>query len=237
MSINSVQVKKKFGDKEVINDFTFEVKKGRVTVLVGPNGVGKSTWINIALALIKPDKGFVRFDELSMEKSRDKIAVVFDDIPMVGYLNGYDNLNLLSGGMQNHKAEILKEMNLTDELMKLKGKAYSFGQRHRIGVAAALMRNPEYLILDEPAVGIDLEGWESLRRLLRKQADKGTCILVTGHNYDLIEEIADDILVIKDGVIFYEGSKQKFLEEGISLKEKYRELYIENKYEKNNEKN
>lgn len=227
MGISSVQVKKKFADKEVIKDFTFEAENGRIKVLLGPNGAGKSTWINIALGLLNPDSGIVRYDKLGIDKVRDKIAVVFDDIPMVGYLNGYDNLNLLAGGKLIDKDYILDKLGLTAELMKMKGKAYSFGQRHRIGIAAALMRKPQYLILDEPAVGIDLEGFDALSKLLKKQADKGTCIILTGHNYDLLEEIADDVLIIKDGTVYYDGTKEKLLKESASLKEKYRELFIE----------
>ena len=229
MSINSFRIKKSFGEKEVIRDFTFEVPAGRITALIGPNGSGKTTWIRIALGLLSADDGTVRYDSDPLSRVREHIAAVFDDPPIVKYLNGYDNLDVLSGGcaQNEQRKEILDALDLNDALLRQKGKAYSFGQRHKLAVAAALLRDPKYFFLDEPAVGLDLESWDRVSRIIRKQADRGCAVLITGHNYDLIEELADHAVLIRESVIYFAGEIRSLLEPGGSLKELYRQTFVD----------
>lgn len=233
MGINCYQIKKSFSGREVIRNFTFEAPSGQITILVGPNGCGKTTWINIALQLLQSDNGIVRYDDKEIGQVRDKVAVVYDETPIVKYLSGYDNLSILSGKTIKDEGakEVLRELEITDSMLKMKGKAFSFGQRHKLAVAAALIREPEYFFLDEPAVGLDLESWERVSKTLIEQARRGSSIVVTGHNYDLLEEIADNIVIVKNGTVYFSGTKEQLLESGSSLKEIYRGIFMDGEKE------
>lgn len=227
MGIISYDVKKSFGEKEVIKNFSFEVETGKVTVLIGKNGCGKTTWIKTALDLYSKDEGTITYDGAKFDDVRMYTSVVFDEIPIAKNLSGYDNLEILSGGlMLKDKEVILDSLGLEKKLMKMKGKSFSFGQRHKLAVAAALIRKPRYLFLDEPSVGLDLESWDKVSKMIREAASDGCCVLVTGHNYDLIEEIADNVVIIKDGLIFFSGSMDSLVQSNKNLKETYREIFM-----------
>jgi ABC-type multidrug transport system ATPase subunit len=209
MGIVSYEVKKSFNKKNVIDNFSFVAKEGRLTLLLGPNGCGKTTWIRIALGHEFADAGEVTFDDKPIKDVRSQMAVVFDEPPIYPNLSGYDNLQILSG-VHNIKTEYVKktlaDIKLTNDLMKKKAKAFSLGQRHRLAVACALIRQAKYIIMDEPAVGLDYESWEMVKKLLKKELEKGCTILVTGHNYDMMGEIVDDLIIVANGVVTFEGS-------------------------------
>jgi ABC-type multidrug transport system ATPase subunit len=209
MGITSLELNKSFKKNTVIEDFSFSVNEGKLTFLLGPNGSGKTTWIRIALGHETADYGQVLFDGKPINKIRDQLAVVFDEPPVYPHLSGYDNLQLLSG-IYNIKTDyvrnILAELKLPQELMRNNTKAFSLGQRHRLAVACALIRKAKYIIMDEPTVGLDYESWEMVKVLLKKELNRGCVILVTGHNYDLIEEIVDNLIIISNGIVIYEGS-------------------------------
>lgn len=229
MGIISYNISKKFKNNHVIKDFSFEAETGKVTVILGKNGCGKTTWINMALGLYKADEGIITFDGKTYNDVRDNTAVVFDEIPIVKNLSGYDNLQLLSGGAAcktEQMKRILDNLGLSDSIMKIKGKAFSFGQRHKLAVAAALIREPRYMFLDEPSVGLDLESWDKVTKMLKEIVKNGTTVIVTGHNYDLIEEIADNVIIIKDRIVFYSGTLNELLGSKKNLKETYREIFI-----------
>ena len=216
MGIVSFEVKKNFKKNEVIKNFSFAAREGKLTLLLGPNGCGKTTWIRIALGHEFADSGEVLFDDKSIKEVRDQISVVFDEPPIYPNLSGYDNLQILSG-VHSIKTEytkkILNDLKLTNDLMKKNAKAFSLGQRHRLAVACALIRQTKYIIMDEPTVGLDYESWEMVKKLLKKELEKGCVILVTGHNYDLMGEIVDDLVIVSNGIVSFEGSFEELKKE------------------------
>lgn len=201
-------MKKDFTGKAVLRGFSFEAESSQVTFLAGKNGAGKTTWIRIAAGLAKATEGKVLFDGLSIEKVRDEFAIVLDEPPVYGHLNGFDNLWLLAGRpclAKKELHEMMEALNLDEFLMKKKTRGYSLGQRHRLAVAAALLRRPTFLFLDELSIGLDPLSWQLVRGMLRKLADAGTAILVTGQDFNLMEQFVDKIVVLHDGVAVYEG--------------------------------
>ena len=209
MSIHLDCISKKFGSNVVLDSFTFSMKSGRITYLLGPNGCGKTTLVNIVLGLLNADAGSVKFDNLPLEQCRDKVSVVFDEPPVYPNYSGYDNLKLLSNvfSKQAWQNEVLLPLNLDKTLLKKKAKTLSLGQRHRLAVAAAFIRNPSYMLLDEPAIGLDSDSWEAVRNLLvQKTKEHEMTTVVTGHNYDLMENFVDDIIIFSKARIHFIGS-------------------------------
>ncbi|SET21663.1 ABC transporter ATP-binding protein [Anaerobranca gottschalkii] len=219
MGIVSRKIKKKFKNNEVLKGLSFSVNQGNIVFLLGPNGSGKTTWIRIALGLETKDSGDITFDGKKLEEVRDKISVVFDEPPIYPHLSGYDNLKILSGKTKindHFTFDILSALNLTEELLQKKAKGFSLGQRHRLAVACALIRQGQYIIMDEPTVGLDYHGWEAVKKLLIKEKEKGKAILVTGHNYDLIEEIVDRLVIIANGVAVFNDTFENFKKLGLT---------------------
>ncbi len=213
--IISDRIKKSYRNKEVIVDFSFEVQEGKITLLSGQNGCGKTTWIKIAIGLERQDDGQVLFNGKRIDDLRNEIGIVFDEPPVYPHLSGYDNLQQLSGVINlknDFVKEILSDLKLEHSLLRKKGRSLSLGERHRLAVACALIRNPKFLILDEPAVGLDFESWEMVKKILRKKRELGAVILLTGHNYDMMEEICDEIILVDRGIVIYQGSLNDLLD-------------------------
>lgn len=208
MPITISALSKSFGAKKVFDDFFLHIKDKKITYLLGPNGCGKTTLINIMLGLLKPSAGTVSFNGKPISLCRKDVAVVFDEPPVYPNNSGYDNLKLLSNVFDKNVFEhpVLKVLNLDKELLKKKAKTLSLGQRHRLAVAAAIIRDPLYMILDEPAIGLDSDSWESVKALLLEMKEKGKLIIVTGHNYDLMEDFVDEIVVFANTKVIFEGS-------------------------------
>ncbi len=216
--IISSGIKKKFRNYEVIKDFTFEINGGSITLMSGNNGCGKTTWIKIALGLEKPDEGKIYFNGRTIDEVRNFISVVFDEPPIYPFLSGYENLIQLSDIQKINVPEIqdiLEVLNLDKGLMKKKRKAFSLGQRHRLAVACALIRKPKFLILDEPAIGLDYTSWELVKKLLKKTAEDGAVVLITGHNYNMMEELCDEVIFIENGIVMEQTKLSLLLEKAI----------------------
>lgn len=199
---------KQFGDRWALKDLSFEVRPGSLTLLAGRNGAGKTTWMRVAAGLARPSSGTVRFGGAPVGQVRSQLAVVFDDAPVYPLLSGAENLHLLSGGRSPKAAEsraILASLDL-EQLLLARAGGYSFGQRKRLAVAAALLRRPTWLLLDEPSVGLDSGAWRLVAQALRKLAAGGATAVVTGQDLKNLEELADEIVVIRDGAAAYAGS-------------------------------
>jgi ABC-type multidrug transport system ATPase subunit len=178
--IESINITKKFGNKEILKSVSFKAEPSQITFLAGQNGAGKTTWIRIAIGLLTSTSGKVCFNNDTVNNIRKDISVVFDEPPVYTHLTGVDNIRLLSGIEKpdlQWENSILDMLKIDKHFIKMKGKSYSLGQRHRLAVASALIRKPKYLILDEPSIGIDPVSWDLVKQCLLKMVESGTTFI------------------------------------------------------------
>ena len=209
----SDNIHKSFGRKEVLRGFSFKAESSQITFLAGKNGAGKTTWLRIASGILSASKGKILFDGLCINKTRNKLAIVFDEPPVYRHLNGNENLRQLSGSKINtdHSRYILDVLNLDPQFLKKKAGHYSLGQRHRLAVAAALIRHPSYVFLDEPSIGLDPYSWDLVSKLLINMVKNGATIVVTGQDFNLMEKMADKIIVLNQGESIFEGKPKELI--------------------------
>ena len=207
---------KLFGDRAAVAGVDLTVGVGEVYGLLGPNGAGKTTFLRMLFGLIRPDAGVLRvfgrtWDEAG-PAALDGVAGFVESPRFYPYLSGRRNLQLLAGldGVPRAEAEPLVDEALAR--VDLAGRdrdrvgGYSFGMRQRLGVAAALVRRPRLLVLDEPANGLDPAGIRDMRALVKELAATGLTVLLSSHNMDEVEEICDNVTVMRTGEVVYHGS-------------------------------
>jgi ABC-2 type transport system ATP-binding protein len=194
-----------------VDDLTFTVEPGRVTGFLGPNGAGKTTTLRILLNLVTPTRGTAtiggkQYADLA-EPLREVGAVLEASSAHKGR-TGRNHLRVIAtaaGFPQQRVDEVLALVGLTPAA-KRKFKGYSMGMRQRLGIAAAMLGDPQVLILDEPANGLDPEGIRWMRDLLKKLAGEGRTILVSSHLLSEMELLADDVVIIAAGKLVTRGS-------------------------------
>ncbi len=195
--------------KKIFSGMSFKAHSSSITYLAGENGIGKTTWIKMATGRLKPLSGSITFGGKSIYEIRNQLSVVLDEPPVYDNLNGYENLMALSGvrKLDNEiKLELEESLKLDKFLMNTKAKGFSLGQRHRLAFAAALIRKPKFLIIDEPTIGLDPFSWELIKLQLLNMAKNGATILITGHDFEQISEIAENLVILKDGKALEEKS-------------------------------
>ncbi len=213
-------LKKYFGSFNAVDDLSFSVQEGEVYGFLGQNGAGKSTTIRMLLSLIKPTSGEIRLFGKSLFEEREQIlqrvGAVVEKPDVYKYLSGYENLKLFS--KLSFKAISTHQLWETLELVGLKDRAhdpvrvYSQGMKQRLGIAVALVHNPDLIILDEPTNGLDPQGIADIRNLiLLLSKDKGKTVIVSSHLLSEIEQVADSMLIIHKGKKVVEGNVLELL--------------------------
>lgn len=226
--IEVVGVKKKFRRKKVLENITFNVKKGEITALLGLNGVGKSTLLKIIMGLVKQDEGEVLFNVEKLNyKTYENIAFVPDVLNTYGDMKIKDTFEYMSMMYEKwdmDKAyEMLKDFKLTDDL---KINKLSKGNIARVKLILGFARHPEYLLLDEPFSGIDIFTREKFIESLIGYMDNNIGILLTTHELKEVENIVDKVVFLSDGNIKIEFYVEDVREnEGLSMVEKIREVH------------
>ena len=204
---------KKYGHTVAVDDVTFSAAAGRVTGFLGPNGAGKSTTMRVMVGLTRPTSGTVTIDGRRFadipNPGRD-VGVLLDASAQHAGRTGREILVLAQQVMGLPSArveEMLAVVSLTPDEASRRVGGYSLGMRQRLGIATALIGDPDVLILDEPANGLDPAGIRWMRDLLRGYADRGGTVLLSSHLLHEIEVIADDIVMIGHGRIVSQGTK------------------------------
>lgn len=211
---------KSFGNFVAVDDLSFSIEKGSIYGFLGENGAGKSTTIRMLLGLIHPTAGEVfvngeRFDR-NRKRALQQIGAIVERPDLYGYLSGKDNLKIFARLSHKHISE--ERMNEVIELVGLTGrehdkvKAYSQGMKQRLGIAIALVHDPELLILDEPTNGLDPQGIFEMRELIRTLGGQlGKTVLISSHLLYEIEQVATDMLIIHKGKKMVEGKVSELL--------------------------
>lgn len=230
-------VTKRFKDKIVLDNISFEVEEGEVFGFIGPNGAGKSTLINIISTTLEKEKGKIIVDEYDIDKDSIKaksiIGIVPQEIALIEELNAYDNLEFF-GALYGLKGRVLKErvnealaiVGLS-ERKKEKVKKFSGGMKRRLNIAAAIMHNPKILIMDEPTVGIDPQSRNYIFDFIRKiNREKKVTVLYTSHYMEEIEELCNKIFIMDLGKEVAYGTKDEIKE--LLMKSKKIKLKVPN---------
>lgn len=202
---------KRYGELTAVAGVDLTVNAGDVYGYLGPNGAGKTTSLRMMLGLIRPDEGSVRLFGRDPQLSVGALKGVagFVEAPtFYPYLNGRRNLELLAafdGG--DAPARIDRALETVDLAERAKDRVggYSHGMRQRLGIAAALLRDPKLLLLDEPATGLDPGGMRDMRLLIRRLADHGMTVLLSSHLLTEVEEVCNRVAIVRQGSIVYEG--------------------------------
>jgi len=208
---------RKYGSFTAVDDISFTALPGRVTGFLGPNGAGKSTTMRVMVGLTRPTAGSVT---ISGRRFRDlpnpglEVGVLLDASAQHAGRTGREILTITQRTMglpARRVPEMLERVGLTVTEAERRVRDYSLGMRQRLGIATALIGDPEVLILDEPANGLDPAGIRWMRDLLRGYADRGGTVLLSSHLLHEIEVIADDIVMIGNGRIVSQGTKTELL--------------------------
>jgi ABC-2 type transport system ATP-binding protein len=209
---------KRYGAFTAVDDVSFTARSGRVTGFLGPNGAGKSTSMRVMVGLTTPDSGQALIDGrpyADLPNPGLEVGVLLDASAQHAGRTGREILTIAQRTMGLPKSSVdqmLHKVSLTDTEADRRVRNYSLGMRQRLGIATALIGDPEVLVLDEPANGLDPAGIRWMRDLLREYADKGGTVLLSSHLLHEIEVIADDIVVIGNGRIVAQGTKAELLD-------------------------
>ncbi len=208
---------KKYGRFTAVDHVSLTAEPGRVTGFLGPNGAGKSTTMRALVGLTPATSGEARVlgrRYADLPNPGREVGVLLDASAQHAGRTGREVLRVIADTMGVHRdrvEQMLDRVSLTDTEAERRVKQYSLGMRQRLGIAAALLGEPEVLILDEPANGLDPAGIRWMRDLLRDFADGGGTVLLSSHLLHEIEVIADDLVVIGNGRIVADGTKAELL--------------------------
>ena len=204
---------KRFGSRPAVRDLDLEVRHGEVFGFLGPNGAGKTTTIRMALGLIRPTAGRVEVLGLDVREHRaevlPRVGALVETPALYPYLSGRQNLrafaHMLGGVPDARLDEVLELVGLVDRQHD-RVRAYSMGMKQRLAVAIALLNDPELLILDEPANGLDPAGIVEMRDLLRQLASAGKAVFISSHVLAEVQQICDRVAIIDRGSLVREAT-------------------------------
>ena len=205
-AIRAIGLSKSYGKRLAVDHLDLQVDRAELFGFLGPNGAGKTTTIRMALGLIAPTGGSVEILGLEVRSHRSqvlpRVGALVESPALYGYLSGRDNLraigNLLGGASEKRIDEVL-------EIVSLKGRdrdkvrTYSMGMKQRLGLALALLNDPDLLILDEPANGLDPAGIVEMRDLLRDLAAQGKTVFISSHVLSEVQQICTRVAIINHG--------------------------------------
>ncbi|TCS95836.1 ABC transporter ATP-binding protein [Hazenella coriacea] len=214
MSVNVIetnQLTRNFGKRISVNAIDLKVPQGEIYGFLGPNGAGKTTTIRMLLGLIKPSSGSVRIFGKDLSKHRQsilkRVGSLVESPSFYGHLSGFENLKVVAtilGVSQKRITEVLKMVRLEKDAHR-KAKQYSLGMKQRLGIAIAMLANPELLILDEPTNGLDPAGIQEIRELIKElPRQTGVTVLVSSHLLSEVEQMVSYIGVIAEGKLLFQ---------------------------------
>lgn len=226
--IQFLSLSKRYGKQFAVSELSASIESGRITGFLGPNGAGKSTALRCLVGLARPTSGAALLLGAPYTALRNPLRTVGTVLDSRGFhpgLTGEQNLLVVAAAAgigKQRVAEVLQLTNLTEAAGK-RVKGYSLGMKQRLALAGAMLGDPQILILDEPANGLDPAGIAWLRRFLRELADQKRTILVSSHQLAEMQNTVDDVLIINQGKLIASGQLNEVVGKG-SLEEAFLKL-------------
>lgn len=220
------ELSKRRGSREILSGLSFEARPGRVTAFLGPNGAGKTSTLRILLGLDAATSGTALVDGVPFARLKDpltKVGALLDGSGAHRSRTARGHLRWIAaaGGLPPARvAEVLELVGLTDDARR-RVRSYSLGMGRRLGLAAALLGDPEILVLDEPVNGLDPEGIRWIRTFLRERAAAGRTVLLSSHFLGEVAETVDDVVVIDQGRIVAQGTLSEVVGEHGTIEDAY----------------
>ncbi|WP_028611391.1 ABC transporter ATP-binding protein [Paenibacillus harenae] len=224
-------VSKRFNNGRGIHNVGFGLSKGDVFGLFGPNGAGKTTLLKIITGLTRPDRGTVRlFGQPApqrFEQVMARVGCVIESADVYDYLSAYENLKLASRFYpdlpRSRIDQVLEEVGLTPYKREKAG-GFSLGMKQRLALAAALLPNPQLMILDEPTNGLDIEGMVDIRQTISRLAgEQGIAFLISSHMIGDMEKLVNRFGILRQGALIRQDRLQGLLSDGLTLEQYYLE--------------
>jgi len=218
--VQTHELTKRYGDRRAVDGVSMTVRRGEVYGFLGPNGAGKTTTLRMMLGLVRPTAGSVVVlgQPAGTAEATARVGALVEGPGFFPYLSGRDNLRVMAryrGLAEGAADDALRRVDLAGRGGD-RFKSYSLGMKQRLGVAAALMGDPDLVILDEPTNGLDPAGMADIRRLIVDLARGGQTVLLSSHLLDEVQEICDRVGVISNGVLLRESTVSE-LRGGASL--------------------
>ncbi len=222
--LSTKDLTKRFGELEAVKNLNLELRRGEVFGFLGPNGAGKSTTVGMILGLIEPTAGTIEVFGRNLKDNPwaalRRIGAVIEEPAFYPYLSGWDNLKALArsiGGIPESRIdEVLVRVNLRDRAGDKYGH-YSMGMKQRLGIASTLLRDPELIILDEPANGLDPAGTKEVRDLIPQLAHESRTVLLCSHLLHEVEMVCDRVAIIKKGLLIASAPVHELVNKGQKL--------------------
>lgn len=206
--LKTIKLCKSFKNQKAVDNVSLSIHENSIYGLLGPNGAGKSTILKMIVGILKPTSGKIQINGHDWRRNDLRnIGALIEMPPLYENLTAYENLKVrtLALGLPDTRIlEVLDIVNLTDTGRK-KAKQFSLGMKQRLGIALALLPNPQILILDEPTNGLDPIGIQELREFIRSLPSKGITVILSSHILSEVEQIADEIGIIANGKLGYEN--------------------------------
>jgi ABC-2 type transport system ATP-binding protein len=217
-------VTKRFEDTLAVDDLSMTVEKGELFGLLGPNGAGKSTLTKMISGMLNPTSGTIKVADHNIQKEpmkvKEMLGVVPQDIVLYDYLNAKENLSFygrlygLSGKkLKNRINELLKFTQLDEKAVKRHVSTYSGGMKRRVNIAAALLHEPQVILLDEPTAGLDPQNKHALWDIIQKLKEQGKTIVLTTHMMEEAEELCSKVAIMDHGKIIALGSPSQLVKQ------------------------
>jgi ABC-2 type transport system ATP-binding protein len=202
-------IQKSFNGKKALDNLSIEIKAGEIYGLLGANGAGKSTTLNLLLGFINPDSGTLIIGEASQNQNSIEIGYIPENVNLYPYLSGIENLDYFCklAGLKYDQAQLsqfLVDCGLQQEAHNKRTEAYSKGMRQKVGIAIAYAKQSKVYLLDEPASGLDPLASNELSELLKNLASKGATILMASHDIFRVRETCFKIGILKQGKLVKE---------------------------------
>jgi len=224
---------KKYGKKEVLKDINLTINNGDIYAFIGSNGAGKTTTIKSMLGILPFDSGDVLYDNVSIKNEpltiKSKVAYIPDSPDIYDYLTGNEYISFIADMFdtpEKYKNEKIKEYSKLLEIDKNlndKISSYSHGMKQKIVIIAALVHNPDVIIMDEPFVGLDPVSTHKLKEIMKQMTKEGKIIFFSTHVLDVAEKLCNRIAIIKEGKIIAEGDMNNMTKNS-SLEDIFMEL-------------